>query len=83
VLRELDLAAAQVELGRALEIAPYNSGNRLKQAQLAILRGRPAEALEILARAEKLPLKRAERELMAELRRCLDSNQPGPACAGK
>ena len=83
VLRERDLAAAQVELDRALEIAPYNSGNRLKQAQLAILRGRPAEALEMLARAEMLPLKRAERELMAELKRCLDSNQAGTACVGK
>ncbi len=48
VLRERDLAAAQVELGRALEIAPYNSGNRLKRAQLAIScwagRGSPWDA---------------------------------------
>ena len=83
VLGVRDLPAAQIALERALALAPYNSGNRLKRAQLAILLGRPAEALEMLASAEKLPLKRAERELMAELRRCLDSKQAGVACAGK
>jgi tetratricopeptide (TPR) repeat protein len=83
VLGVRDLPAAQIALERALAIAPYNSGNRLKRAQMAILLGRPAEALEMLASVEKLPLKRAERELMAELRRCLDSKQAGVACAGK
>lgn len=83
VLGARDLPAAQIALERALAIAPYNSGNRLKRAQLAILLGRRAEALEILAKVEKLPLKRAERELMAELRRCLDSTQAGVACVGK
>jgi len=83
VLGARDLPAAQIALERALALAPYNSGNRLKRAQLAILLGRRAEALEILAKVEKLPLKRAERELMAELRRCLDSTQAGVACVGK
>lgn len=83
VLGARDLPAAQIALERALALAPYNSGNRLKRAQLAILLGRQAEALEILAKVEKLPLKRAERELMAELRRCLDSTQAGVACVGK
>lgn len=83
VLSARDLPAAQIALERALALAPYNSGNRLKRAQLAILLGRRAETLEILAEVEKLPLKRAERELMAELRRCLDSTQAGVACAGR
>jgi protein O-mannosyl-transferase len=82
VLRERDLAAAQVELGRALEFAPYNSGNRLKQAQLDILLGRPADALGILEDLEKVPLKRADRERLSELRRCLD-NKAGVKCVGK
>ena len=82
MLRELDLAAAQVELGRALEIAPYNSGNRLKQAQLYILLGRPADALGILEDLEKVALKRADRERLSELRRCLD-NKAGVKCVGK
>ncbi len=83
VLGVRDLPAAQTALERALAIAPYNSANRLKQAQLAILQGHPAEALGMLASAEKLPLNRAERELMAELRRCLGSHQAGAACVGK
>ena len=83
VLGARDLAAAQIELDRALAIAPYNSGNLLKLAQLAILQGRREEARKTLLRVEKLPLKRADRELLAELRRCLDNGSAGAACVGK
>lgn len=83
VLGARDLAAAQVELDRALAIAPYNSGNRLKRAQLSILQGHPDEARKMLDHAEKLPLKRADRKLLAELRRCLDNGSTGAACVGK
>jgi len=83
VLRERDLPAAQAELERALVIAPYNSGNRLKQAQLAILNGRLADARRMLDSVEKLPLKRSESELLSGLRRCLDNSQAGTACVVK
>ncbi|MEZ5615220.1 MAG: tetratricopeptide repeat protein [Rhodocyclaceae bacterium] len=83
VLGARDPAAARIELDRALAIAPYNSGNLLKLAQLAILQGRGEEARNMLHRVEKLPLKRADRELLAELRRCLANGSAGPACVGK
>jgi tetratricopeptide (TPR) repeat protein len=83
VLGARDLAAAQAELDRALAINPYNPGNLLKLAQLAILQGRREEARNTLHRAEKLPLKRADRELLAELRRCLANDSAGAACVGK
>ena len=83
VLGAHDLVAARAELDRALAIAPYNSGNRLKQAQLSILQGHPEEARKTLDNVEKLPLKRADRELLAELRRCLDNGSAGATCVGK
>ncbi|MBI4989023.1 MAG: pilus assembly protein PilF [Rhodocyclales bacterium] len=83
VLHERDLPAAQVELDRALALAPYNPGNLLKQAQLAILRGRLVDARGMLDRVEKLPLKRSEKEMLSGLRRCLANNQTGTACVVK
>lgn len=83
VLGARDLAAGLAELDRALAVAPYNSGNRLKRAQLSILQGHPDEARKMLDQVEKLPLTRAERELLAELRRCLDQGSAGLACIGK
>ncbi len=83
VLRARDLAAARAELDRALAIAPYNSGNLLKLAQLAIVQGRREEARKTLHQVEKLPLQRADRVLLAELRRCLDNGSAGATCVGK
>jgi len=83
VLSARDHSAAQFELDRALAIAPYNSGNRLKQAQLAILQGRRADARRMLDNVEKLQMKRSDRELLAELRHCLDNGSAGATCVGK
>lgn len=83
VLHEHDLLAAQVELDRALVLAPYNPGNLLKQAQLAILYGRLVDARRMLDRVDKLPLKRSDRETLTGLRRCLARDQTGTACVVK
>ena len=80
VLRERDLPAARAELERALALAPYNPGNRLRQVQLDLLQGRFEDATRHLDDAEKLPLKRSERKALAAFRACLDSRAAGTSC---
>lgn len=83
VLRERDLPAAQIELDRALAIAPYNPGNLLKRAELAILQGNLGQAAGLLNRAQKLPLTFSENERLSKLGPCIDKRQVGTTCLSK
>jgi len=80
VLRARDLPAARAELDRALALAPYNPGNRLRLVQLDLLQGRFGDAALHLADVEKLPLKRSEGRMLAALRACLDNRATGASC---
>ena len=78
-----DLPAAEIELDRALAIAPRNPSNRFKRAQLDFLQGRYATAAKRLNELHDAPLVRSERETMALLRACLESGEPASKCAAK
>jgi len=81
-LHEHDLPAAQMELDKSLVIAPYNSSNRLKRAQLSFLQGHHGEALKRLDDLKNANLSKTERQTIYELRACLVSRDPAVKCAG-
>lgn len=66
-----DLPAAEAALESSLAIAPYNSSNRLKQAQLAFLQGHYDKARALLNRLPDAVLVNSERETAAMLKECL------------
>lgn len=76
-----DLPAAEIELDRALAIAPHDPSNRLKRAQLDFLQGRHAAAARRLDELRDAPLVRSERETLALLKACLASDAPATQCA--
>jgi hypothetical protein len=77
-----DLPAAQYELDKSLAIAPGNSSNHFKRAQLAYLQGRHDEARTLLDAIQDTSLLRSERETKVMLLECL--NSAGAAkCIGK
>ncbi|PWB39753.1 MAG: pilus assembly protein PilF [Rhodocyclales bacterium] len=76
-----DLPAAEIELDRALSIAPHNPSNRLKRAQLDFLQGRHDEATRRLDELGDAVLVRSERATLALLRDCLASGRPAARCA--
>ena len=78
-----DLPAAQTELDLSLVIAPNESSNRLKRAQLAYLQGRWAEAAGMLNGLRDVPLSRSERATMTELATCLDARDTSVTCVGR
>ncbi len=77
-----DLPLAQAELDKSLAIAPYNSSNRLKRAQLAFLQGHYDEARALLSRLGDEVLVNSERDTAAMLRDCLDP-KGSARCVGK
>lgn len=78
-----DLPAAEIELDRALAIAPHNPSNRLKRAQLDFLLGRYSTAAQRLDALRDAPLVRSEKKTLALLRACLASGNPAAQCAAK
>lgn len=68
-----DLAAARIELDKSLEIAPANSSNRLKLAQLAYLQERPAEASDILDSLKDVRLFGSDAETLVVLKACIEA----------
>lgn len=78
-----DLPAAVIELERALAITPHKPSDRLKRAQLDFLLGRFAEATRRLDELRDASLARSDREILAELRACLASDNPSAQCAGR
>jgi hypothetical protein len=77
-----DLPAAQYELDKSLAIAPGNSSNHFKRAQLAYLQGRHDEARTMLDAIQDTGLLRSERETKAMLLECLGSGGT-TKCIGK
>lgn len=78
-----DPAAALTVLDQALAIAPYNSSNRLKRAQLVLLLGRHDEAGAMLAELSTAKLNRPERETYLQIRACLEHPNASTACIAK
>jgi len=78
-----DLAAAEAEIGRAISLAPRNASHRLKQAQLAFLQGRDEEAGRILAGLRGAVLGRTERQTLAWIEACLESEEVRAKCGPK
>lgn len=76
LLKQKDIAAAKVALGKSLRLVPSNSSNQLKWAQLILLEGRRAEAFQLLKNLSGERLSVNENETMAELLACLRSDNP-------
>ena len=70
-------------LEQAPAIAPYNSSNRLKRAQLVLLLGRHDEAGAMLAELSTAKLNRPEREKYLQIRACLEHPNASTACIAK
>jgi hypothetical protein len=78
-----DLPAAQVELDRSLAIAPDDSSNRLKRAQLAYLQGQREASADMLNRLKDARLSRSEQATLKELVTCLDARDTSVTCIGR
>lgn len=75
LLRENDHAAAQEALAKSLRLAPGNPSNQLKSAQLALLDGRKAEALQMLKALRGAQLSTDEKRTTAKLVACLEGDR--------
>lgn len=62
-----DISAAQVALAQALALDPSSPSNRLKWAQLSLLSGQRAQAVELLLALRNEHLAASERETLNEL----------------
>lgn len=72
-----DLSAAQIELDKALVIAPHNASNQLKRAQLAYLQGQNEIAKAMLINIPDTQLLLSERETKMLLNKCIASGDYG------
>jgi len=72
ILRENDLPAAKVALGKSLQLGPANPSNRLKWAQLILLEGRRDEAVQLLKALRNALLSDSEKKTAAKLLACLE-----------
>ncbi len=77
-----DLPAAEVELDRALALAPHNPSNNLKRAQLDFLQERYGEARIRLAKIPRADLSHSEQETLTQVMGCLGSGKPAAGCMG-
>lgn len=77
LLRQDDLMAAKGALSKSLQLAPASSSNRLKWAQLVLLDGRRAEAIQLLRELQKDQLSSSEKKLASDLLVCLEGPSNG------
>ncbi len=70
-----DLPAAQSELDKSLAIAPDNTSNLLKWAQLAFLQERNEDAHKVVNRLKGMSLLQSESGILKLLLNCLDTDE--------
>lgn len=74
LLQQDDLMAAKGALSKSLQLAPTNSSNRLKWAQLVLLEGHREEAAQLLRALENARLSSSEKTTAAKLLACLEGD---------
>ena len=75
LLRENDIPSAKKELAESLRLVPSNTSNQFKWAQLILLEGHKAEAIQLLKNLNSAPMSPKEKKASAKLLACLEGTQ--------